>query len=101
MAENARYFAYYVRSLALKIVDDLIWYGTLCSYDKGLKDTRCDSWNGGLLEVTLIPFKANMKQNENVCKQKQKTWFCKVIKIVQNNCWKKNVKKNWKKIVKK
>ena len=90
MAENARYFAYYVRSLALKIVDDLICrYGTLCSYDKGLKDTRCDSWNGGLLEVTLIPFKANMKQNENVCKQKQKTWFGKEIKIVQNNCWKK------------
>ena len=34
MAENARYFAYYVRILALKIVDNLIWYGTLCTSDK-------------------------------------------------------------------
>ena len=32
MTENARFFAYCVRILALKIVDNLIWYGTLCSW---------------------------------------------------------------------
>ena len=28
-AENARFFEYYVRILALKIGDNLIWHGTL------------------------------------------------------------------------
>ena len=31
---KARFFEYYVRILALKIGDNLIWYGTLCSIPK-------------------------------------------------------------------
>ena len=34
LAENTRFFEYYVRILALKLGDNLIWYGTLRSVNK-------------------------------------------------------------------
>ena len=40
-AVNARFFEYYVRILALKTGDNLIWYGTLCIEEvaSGVKDS--------------------------------------------------------------